>query len=91
MPLCNYCKNIGLKTANNHFTYEGKDSNYKLICPELLKTKCRYCKAYGHTISYCPTLIKKDYQRISNAIIQYTSISSLVLFNINNNIKYNTI
>ena len=81
MPLCKHCSNLGLKTADTHWLREGRGANSKIVCPELLKTTCRFCKQQGHTIGYCPELKKKDEERISKAVIEYNPITSVNLNN----------
>jgi len=86
MPLCKHCSNLGLKTADTHWLREGRGANSKIVCPELLKTTCRFCKQKGHTIGYCPELKKKDEERISKAVIEYNPITSV---NLNNQALFN--
>ena len=62
-PFCSHCRNLGLSTANTHWLRDGRGLNAKVICPELLKTQCRYCKETGHTISHCTQL------RVQNQVL----------------------
>ena len=68
-----HCYNLGLSSANTHWLRKDSNQNSPIICPVLLKTKCKFCKEYGHTISYCEKLKLHNEKNIQNAIIQYSS------------------
>jgi len=71
MPICIYCKNLGLKSANTHWVRETKDLNSKIICPELINTVCNFCKESGHTVNYCSKLKKINNTKIALTKIEY--------------------
>lgn len=51
-PVCPHCRNIGLPF--DHWLRESTDPNSPIVCSVLLKTECRYCHEFGHTVSRCP-------------------------------------
>ena len=81
MPICKHCNNLGLPDANTHWLREGRGINSKIVCPKLLNTQCKFCKEYGHTISYCNKLKSKDNEKISNAVIIYNNSDQFKLSN----------
>jgi len=55
--VCKVCLDAGKEEReySSHFT---KNEKGKVICPTLLNLLCKFCTKKGHTISYCPVLIK---------------------------------
>ena len=51
-PVCPHCRNLGL--PHDHWLRESADPNSRIVCAVLLKTECRYCHEFGHTVSRCP-------------------------------------
>lgn len=55
---CKVCKDAGKKEADytSHWVRDAPGPNGKVVCPTLLRTECKYCKATGHIIKFCPKL-----------------------------------
>jgi hypothetical protein len=53
---CKFCKDAGKSEAiySSHHLRESRDPNSRVVCPELLKTECRSCFKFGHTVNHCP-------------------------------------
>jgi len=53
---CKFCKDAGKSEAiySSHHLRESRDPNSRVVCPELLKTECRFCFKFGHTVNHCP-------------------------------------
>lgn len=62
---CSVCKAAGksVEEYTSHFVRENRDPNSRVVCPVLLATVCRYCKATGHTKNHCPILKRRNEQR----------------------------
>jgi len=66
---CGHCRNLNLPNWNVHNVNE---------CPELAKTKCTYCKNYGHTRRYCAASQNKAATKIINTPEMQASIQRAV-------------
>ena len=55
-PVCVHCRNIGLPF--DHWLRATVEPNSPVVCPVLLKTECRYCHEFGHTVGRCPKTMK---------------------------------
>jgi len=55
---CKVCKDAGKNEAvyTSHWVRDVPGPNGKVVCPTLLSTQCKYCKATGHIIKFCPKL-----------------------------------
>ena len=55
---CKVCKDAGKKESEytSHWVRNAPGPGGKVVCPTLLKTVCKYCKAKGHIIKFCPKL-----------------------------------
>ena len=57
---CKVCHDAG-KPENiytSHFVRASPSQDAPVVCPTLLAQPCRYCSVPGHTVKYCPTLMK---------------------------------
>ena len=59
VKVCIFCKNMGISQPHNHTIRDFSKKNAPIICPNLLATKCTYCKQQGHTKRYCTLLQRK--------------------------------
>ena len=78
-PFCAVCRDAGRPESEytSHFVKDQPGPNGKVICPLLLKQKCRYCKECGHTPSQCPKLqLKKMYDSLMRNETSYHSSNS---------------
>lgn len=76
---CGHCKNLNLTTYNTHFIRESPNKNSPITCPELLKTKCRFCFVSGHTVSHCPAITNNTSQNYSK--IQVPVVTTQTQYN----------
>jgi hypothetical protein len=55
---CKVCKDAGKTEAvyTSHWVRNAPGPDGKVVCPTLLRTVCKYCKAKGHVIKFCPKL-----------------------------------
>lgn len=53
---CTWCFKGG-RVANNH---RMKDSEGRIICPDLRSKDCQYCHQLGHFMSHCPVRIQQE-------------------------------
>jgi hypothetical protein len=64
VPQCPHCSNLnrnlkmGVFLRTDHYLRESRDPSSRIVCPELIKTKCLFCFQTGHTKSHCPNIIK---------------------------------
>jgi hypothetical protein len=58
---CKICFDAGKepKDYTSHFLKDRPGPKGNVICPTLLNTNCRYCKAKGHFKSHCPKLLNR--------------------------------
>jgi hypothetical protein len=56
---CIFCTNKGIFPPHNHTIRDFSKKDKPIICPELLRSTCTYCKNLGHTKKYCPILKQK--------------------------------
>lgn len=60
-PFCKVCfdarKNKDIYTS--HYVRENRNKYSKVVCPTLIAQTCNYCHKNGHSVSYCPKLIRK--------------------------------
>jgi hypothetical protein len=71
-PCCPHCTNVNQfalrkdPKANvlptDHYLRESPDPASRVVCRELLNTKCRFCEKLGHTVSACPEAAEKNKQ-----------------------------
>lgn len=60
IKFCLFCENKGIKGPHNHNLRDFKKKDKPIICPELLKNQCTYCRLNGHTKFYCEKLKQKN-------------------------------
>jgi hypothetical protein len=67
---CKVCKDAGKKETEytSHWVRDAPGPNGKVVCPTLLSTKCKYCKAQGHIVKYCPKLEGKYWDHYTSNI-----------------------
>ena len=86
---CLFCENKGLKSPHDHTVRDFKKKDKPIICPELLKNKCTYCHANGHTKYYCEKLkqkkIKKEKELI--AALEKNNIKNPVIENLKKRVR----
>ena len=60
-PFCTVCRHAGRSESEytSHFVKDQPGPNGIVVCPLLLRQKCRYCKELGHTPKQCPKLLKR--------------------------------
>ena len=56
---CTFCRNKGIKEPHDHTIRDFTKNKSPILCPELLKIQCNYCKEKGHTVTYCKILKDK--------------------------------
>jgi hypothetical protein len=57
-PNCKVCQDAG--KPETEWAHWPKDKTGKTTCPTLLAQDCRYCQKAGHTVKYCPKLVKDN-------------------------------
>jgi hypothetical protein len=57
---CKVCHDAGKPESiyTSHFVRAAPSPDAPVVCPTLLAQPCRYCSVAGHTVKYCPALIK---------------------------------
>lgn len=65
--LCVFCQKKGISPPHNHTIRDFSKKNSPIICPQLLNTRCTYCKKVGHTKHYCQLLEKKNDMVVSQS------------------------
>ena len=57
---CKVCHDAGKPESiyTSHFVRASPAHDAPVVCPTLLAQPCRYCSVPGHTVKYCPALIK---------------------------------
>lgn len=55
---CKVCKDAGKNETEytSHWVRDVPGPKGKVVCPTLLSTNCKYCRATGHIIKFCPKL-----------------------------------
>ena len=59
-PFCKVCHDAGKTEAEYTSHFVKADDRRTVVCPILLRLKCRYCDKAGHTLAYCHTLAKNQ-------------------------------
>lgn len=57
---CKVCHDAGKPETiyTSHFVRASPSPDAPVVCPTLLAQPCRYCSVPGHTVKYCPALMK---------------------------------
>lgn len=59
---CKVCHDAGKPESiyTSHFVRASPAHDAPVVCPTLLAQPCRYCSVPGHTVKYCPALMKEQ-------------------------------
>jgi len=62
---CKVCHDAGKPESiyTSHFVRAAPSPDAPVVCPTLLAQPCRYCSVAGHTVKYCPALMKEEQQQ----------------------------
>jgi hypothetical protein len=64
-PFCKVCFDSGKTESEytSHYVRRTTDPKSEVLCPVLLGTECRYCHAFGHTLTRCPVRERNNANR----------------------------
>ena len=65
LMMCSFCSNKGIVEPHNHTIRDFTKKGSPIMCPQLLRIQCNYCKEKGHTVKYCKILKEKKVNKKS--------------------------
>ena len=79
-PFCKVCKDAGMseKMYTSHYVRDIPGPKGIVVCPTLLKTKCRRCSRTGHTRSRCPLNAPKERRQSRTTRVQAVDTDGFV-------------
>ena len=77
--MCSFCSNKGIVEPHNHTIRDFTKKGSPIMCPQLMRLQCNYCKEKGHTVKYCKVLKEKKVNRQSPLSIINPKKHSLIV------------
>ena len=81
LMMCSFCSNKGIVEPHNHTIRDFTKKGSPIMCPQLLRIQCNYCKEKGHTVKYCKILKEKKVNKKSPLAIINPKKHSLTVDN----------